>query len=145
MSKPHRIQLSRKKGWRMPPNTVKVNRTTKWGNPFTVSGRRRQIDCVYWFVLMTCSYLLVDRSAPLKVQEAYNDRLRAAKREGFKGLRGKNLACWCRIGDPCHADHLLNIVNGPLKRRGKTDLDAFLDGYGYHFEFGKGPVRNADG
>ena len=33
---PLRIQLSRRKGWRMPPNTVKVDRTTKWGNPFVV-------------------------------------------------------------------------------------------------------------
>lgn len=31
---PERIQLRRKKGWRMPPNTVKVDRSTKWGNPF---------------------------------------------------------------------------------------------------------------
>jgi len=34
MDKPIRVQLSRKKGWRMPANTVKVDRTTKWGNPF---------------------------------------------------------------------------------------------------------------
>ena len=34
--KPRRVQLSRAKGWRMPPNTVKVDRTTKWGNPFKI-------------------------------------------------------------------------------------------------------------
>ena len=34
---PERIQLRRTKGWRMPPNTVKVDRTTRWGNPFTIS------------------------------------------------------------------------------------------------------------
>lgn len=34
--KPVRVQLKRTKGWRMPPNTVKVDRTTKWGNPFVV-------------------------------------------------------------------------------------------------------------
>lgn len=33
---PERIQLRRTKGWRMPPDTVKVDRTTKWGNPFVV-------------------------------------------------------------------------------------------------------------
>ena len=33
---PNRIQLKRTKGWKMPPNTVKVDRTTKWGNPFQV-------------------------------------------------------------------------------------------------------------
>lgn len=27
-------------------------------------------------------------------------------------LAGKDLACWCPIGQPCHADVLLEIVNG---------------------------------
>ena len=36
MSTPIRIQLSRRKGWRMPPNTVKVDRTTKWGNFYRI-------------------------------------------------------------------------------------------------------------
>jgi Domain of unknown function (DUF4326) len=30
-----------------------------------------------------------------------------AKRE----LRGKNLACWCPLNQPCHADVLLEIAN----------------------------------
>ena len=29
-----------------------------------------------------------------------------------RGLRGKNLACWCAQGQPCHADVLLEIANG---------------------------------
>jgi hypothetical protein len=33
---PERVQLIRTKGWQIPPNTVKVDRTTKWGNPFIV-------------------------------------------------------------------------------------------------------------
>ena len=35
-----RIQLSRKRGWRMPENTVKVDRSTRWGNPFTLTAAR---------------------------------------------------------------------------------------------------------
>ena len=31
----------------------------------------------------------------------------AARRE----LKGHNLACWCRIGSPCHGDVLLKIAN----------------------------------
>lgn len=27
-------------------------------------------------------------------------------------LRGKNLACWCQLDQPCHADVLLEIANG---------------------------------
>lgn len=26
-------------------------------------------------------------------------------------LRGKNLACWCKPGTPCHADVLLKAAN----------------------------------
>ena len=33
---PIRVQLSRKKGWKMPANTVKVCRPGKWGNPWRV-------------------------------------------------------------------------------------------------------------
>lgn len=30
-------------------------------------------------------------------------------------LKGKNLACWCAPGAPCHADVLLDIANGGAK------------------------------
>ena len=32
---PNRVQLKRSKGWKMPADTVKIDRTTRWGNPFT--------------------------------------------------------------------------------------------------------------
>src|SRR5262245_55978272 len=35
-TRPRRVQLRRAKGWRMPANTVKVDRTTLFGNPFSV-------------------------------------------------------------------------------------------------------------
>lgn len=41
----HRVQLKRTKGWRMPENTVKVDRTTRFGNPWKV-GDRANIDIV---------------------------------------------------------------------------------------------------
>ena len=31
--------------------------------------------------------------------------------ECFKDLRGKNLACFCPLDKPCHADVLLEIAN----------------------------------
>jgi hypothetical protein len=84
--KPIRIQLSRAKGWRMPENTVKVDRTTKWGNPWTKENSGR-IDPALRFACET---------APLM---------------DLSPLRGKNLACWCKLGDPCHADVLLELAN----------------------------------
>ena len=39
-NRPIRIQLRRTKGWRMPENTVRVTRPSKWGNPFVVSEKK---------------------------------------------------------------------------------------------------------
>lgn len=41
-----RVRLSRAKGWKMPPNTVKVDRATCWGNPFVVGKHGTAAECV---------------------------------------------------------------------------------------------------
>ena len=41
-----RIQLCRARGWRMPTGAVKVDRTTKWGNPFVVGVDGSAAECV---------------------------------------------------------------------------------------------------
>jgi len=80
-----RVQLKRTKGWRMPANTVKVDRSTKWGNPWTAANSG-QVDPVTRFACET---------VPLW---------------DLTPLRGKNLACWCKLGEPCHADVLLELA-----------------------------------
>src|SRR5579871_6957414 len=96
-SSPRRIQLSRTKGWRIPANTVVVSRPSKWGNPFRVDNMHSRLDCVRsyerWIVGTAKGAVTADN----------------ARRE----LRGRNLACWCPLGGPCHADILLKIANGP--------------------------------
>jgi len=95
---PVRVQLSRKKGWKMPPNTVKVTRPTAWGNPFLVSehGQQGAVDRFRDYIEgMVCEPSVV---------------------ASLNELRGKNLACWCRPGLPCHADVLLELANRPLER-----------------------------
>ena len=98
---PQRIQRKRSKGWRMPENTVYVGRGTKWGNPYkvgaidTVTGRT--IDAEFAVRMFRLMWL----------QTAFSDLLMPWTEE----LRGKNLACWCKIGEPCHADLLLEIAN----------------------------------
>lgn len=101
---PERIQLKRTAGWRMPPNTVKVDRTTPWGNPFIVGKPGGAYTAKV--VDRRHAYLLFKSIA------AANEKLvEAARRE----LRGKNLACWCPKGNPyedcCHAAVLLEIAN----------------------------------
>ena len=54
---PQRVQLRRSKGWRMPPNTVKVDRTTKWGNPFKVGPGRSREYAVQVFSNMLAGYV----------------------------------------------------------------------------------------
>lgn len=100
-----RVQLSRKKGWLMPANTVKVDRTTKWGNPFVVGKHGSREHCVYLFRCMMSGYLCLSNGPSIASQEAYIAMAKESKRE----LKGKNLACWCPKDAPCHADVLLNL------------------------------------
>lgn len=91
---PKRIQRKRTKGWRMPENTVYVGRGSKWGNPFTVDeyGREKAVS-------MFRDYIGHPNSPhgfePHEIEE----------------LRGKDLACWCKEDQACHADVLLELAN----------------------------------
>ena len=103
VSQPRRIELSRKKGWRLAPNTVDVSRPTKWGNPWQVrKGPLRK---------------LTDDASPAEAVEAFKMMLAEGITPPFalanirEELAGKNLACWCKIGTPCHADVLLRLAN----------------------------------
>jgi hypothetical protein len=96
-TKPHRVVRRRTENWKMPANTVYVGRPTVWGNPFVVGSE-----------LIGGKKLTAEKSIALYRQyaaEAFNERdLRAC-------LRGKNLACWCALDQPCHADVLLELAN----------------------------------
>lgn len=108
IAKPVRIQLSRRKGWLMPPNTVKVDRSTKWGNPFEVRRDGSREECVRLFAIMLSGHICISVRAGLA--ELQRDYTVMAKGQ-IKSLRGKNLACWCPLDKPCHADVLLEIAN----------------------------------
>ena len=115
MSAPHRVQLRRRKGWRMPANTEKVEHTTRYGTPFVVHAscdygvevgevccRRRRHSGVYIHVATSAEAVARFRATPRSHDEI------ALIREQ---LRGRNLACWCPLDQPCHADFLLEIAN----------------------------------
>ncbi len=121
ITKPRRIQLRRTAGWRMPANTVKVDRSTKWGNPHQVHPIPDGIDPVT--LQMDCQHGICYSA------EAAVNRFRRSLRTGLplvtnerrgwqitvadikRELRGKNLGCWCKPGAHCHADVLLEIAN----------------------------------
>ena len=106
---PKRIQLRRQKGWRKPENTVVVSRPSKWGNPYKLSDypaampvaerRAHAVECFRGQLLG-------------RIPEPFYP-LRFAIEDVRRELRGKNLACWCKVGDACHADVLLEVANAP--------------------------------
>ena len=111
-----RIQLSRAKGWRMPPNTVKVDRTTPYGNPWKV--HRHPIGPVAstWWVWGPRADEECSTEAEALALSLRKFRYFAETHpELWRALRGKNLACWCKLGAPCHADVLLELANPPVQ------------------------------
>lgn len=142
MSGPKRIQRQRTKGWRMPDGALYVGRPTILGNPFRAY---KCECCGYWDVkddngvtyLVDHTYtrrpeVRADRATWTTRSEAikkcvslYSDeatywvggRLKwdPVYAEAVTALRGHDLACWCPLDQPCHADVLLEIANGATR------------------------------
>jgi hypothetical protein len=122
-----RIQLSRAKGWRMPAHTLKVDRSTRYGNPWRIvaPGEHRR----HWWVCGTRTNDEFATRAEATALSLRKFRYHAeTHRERYAGLAGMNLGCWCRLcprhkagkplGEPCadcdlcHADVIGELVNG---------------------------------
>jgi hypothetical protein len=112
-SLPRRVQLSRKKGWRMPENTVRVARPGKWGNPFSVLPHiphgQRVGGALGYFAVPT----VADAVACFREMLLYPNSDGETLADDLCELAGKNLACWCPLDQPCHADVLLELANKP--------------------------------
>jgi hypothetical protein len=87
-------EAERYKGEKMPPNTKKVDRSTKYGNPFKLEEFSREDS--------------------LKLYSIYLDFVLRKKILDIEPLRGYNLACSCKLDENCHVDILLDkIKNTP--------------------------------
>ena len=133
---PKRIQQRRTKGWRMPLGAKSVARPSKWGNPFRVGRtqvRMPALDGSDWELegrLYKTSgqrhpynhadghytWHAVEDATPQQVVDLY--RLHTGPLGMFEfepgaldELRGLDLACWCPLDQPCHADVLLELAN----------------------------------
>jgi len=99
----------------MPPNTVSVTRPGKWGNPFVVGmvvpdEWVMKLDKSDHFHFMKFEYGYIDNAHNAAILfEKY-----VVPKLDLSELRGKNLACWCKPGEPCHADVLLELANKDL-------------------------------
>lgn len=114
MTRPRRIQLSRKKGWRKPEGAVVVARPTKWGNPFVVGTHGDAATCVSRYRRLVGADwggsfidMLTQPAPAYAAQEAAANQVR----DHLAELRGRDLCCWCPLDAPCHADVLLEIAN----------------------------------
>jgi hypothetical protein len=128
VSAPKRIQLRRTKGYRKPEGAVVVARPSKWGNPYTIPMMRERCDAIA--EAMQCEKE-TDDQVRRYVVEAFRCDLKygpdsiwwwfgphvhiIAINCGLQAghLRGRDLACWCPLDQPCHADVLLEIANQP--------------------------------
>jgi hypothetical protein len=96
---PKRIQRKRTKGWRMPAGAVYVGRPSRWGNP----------------IELPAGAMPEQRAAAVRDFEKYalwKIGISEAERDAMiPALRGKDLACYCRLDQPCHADVWLKLAN----------------------------------
>jgi hypothetical protein len=85
---PRRIQCRRDRPWQTTPKAVYVGRPSRWGNSYRVGVHGTAAQCVRLY------------ATHYGANAAYRAEVRAA-------LAGKDLACWCKPDQPCHADVLL--------------------------------------
>ncbi len=114
---PKRIQRKRTKGWRMPEGALYVGRGTPWGNPWRIER------------LSAHEYVGINPDGSENgdgwggrnfaagwAVDCYTEALRifGPPNDEFWGrIEGRDLACWCPLDQPCHADVLLELANSP--------------------------------
>ena len=108
--KPQRIQRRRQKGFNLQAESIALNGLTavsvcrpgKWGNPFVVGKP---------YETVAAGTAIVDDAA--HAVRLFRAVALTRKAEIIAELKGKNLACFCAVGRPCHANVLLCIANAP--------------------------------
>jgi hypothetical protein len=125
---PQRIQRKRTKGWQMPDGAIYVGRPTIYGNPFTVTKvgschvspllASQWRNDPHWHTIWPddahwCFKTKADAAS--RAVELYRYTLNAFEPDAdfWQGIKGHDLACWCPLDQPCHADILLEIANAP--------------------------------
>jgi hypothetical protein len=101
----------------MPEGAVYVGRPTQYGNPFTVKDTTQHEAVCLFRWLVECNYGALGNAGYGWTAGAwYTNFPEPLRRRRIAcwvrdGLRGKDLACWCPLDQPCHADVLLELAN----------------------------------
>ena len=114
---PQRIQLRRTKGWRKPEGAIVVARPTRWGNP------HRIVPGAPAMVVEPCGTEHIaapgeERGLAVRLfrETLYDDFIGYPSLDEIRSeLAGHDLACWCPLDQPCHADVLLELANRPVE------------------------------
>ena len=110
MSTPKRIQRRRTKGWRKPEGAVLICRPGKWGNPFPI-GKPGPLGRIAPDAKGATGFFQdMFRAREIMAATGYPS-IEQIRHE----LAGKDLVCWCKVGEWCHGDVLLEIANAPTK------------------------------
>ena len=112
---PTGLQLSRRKGFDLQEHSmgcnglsaVNVARPSRYGNPHRVGW------CEICGAAHTVEEAVAKLAAEIDGDPIFRERIRG-------DLRGKNLACWCKIRTPCHRDVLLRIANAEVLKSNKS-------------------------
>ena len=100
MMSPKRIQRKRTPGWRLPEGAICVDRSSKWGNPYHIGAP----DPMFTGNILTAE-------DAVRMFEWYAVAQLFRDPHHFDALRGNDLACFCPLDQPCHADVLLRLAN----------------------------------
>ncbi len=118
MRQPLRIQRRRTKGYRLPPDAIYVGRPTIWGNPFWHAAKFHGIElslALYRNAAQGIWDPSVVKDIPMSYYDEHHRWLMRIGNHPLEVIRselcGKDLACWCGLHEPCHADILMEIAN----------------------------------
>ena len=108
------VQRKRSKGWRMPEDAIYVGRPTKWGNPYQVQRMLANLFGVYNSDGESIGGIYhTERTAQIDAVRMYEEMMRQKLESDssvLDELKGKKLACWCKVGEPCHRTALLRLL-----------------------------------
>ena len=138
---PRRIQRRRTKGWRLQGAAdpfrggVIVSRPSRYGNPCKV-GLMREMGYVDPHAAAAENFRVWLNGSRSDAPTDEADRRRERILDGLPSLRGKDLACTCRLDQACHADELLRRANMPepeqaawiAQVRARVDRQRIRDG-----------------